>query len=408
MNLSNLRNHYPELFSNLEENGYSKRYIQFFREELNRIFRNEAGNQWTSYTDIYLDYEETPHSINYLRSKRTIIGALEQFDVYNRFPDGRHRHTLFERGTYHRLISEFKELIDYYCLAEEKRGKKATTILHESQNTASFLYQMQERGCKSLSDISEEDVMSFFLSESGQLIRSCSYKKNISAVFKAGISWKEKECQRILSFLPLLRENRKNIQYLLPEEITMLRQSLKDKRISLRNNAVISLLFYTGLRGCDIAALTLNDIVWEHDLIRLTQLKTDVPLELPLTPAVGNAIYDYVTEERPESNDTHLFLAETRPFKSLSADNIGNIVAKVLKISGLRQNPGDRQGTHIFRHNLAVSLLESGVPRPVITQTLGHTNPESLEPYLRANFKHLKECAISIEKFPVNKAMSLS
>ncbi|ANU46274.2 hypothetical protein ADH76_22045 [Enterocloster clostridioformis] len=54
-----------------------------------------------------------------------------------------------------------------------------------------------------------------------------------------------------------------------------------------------------------------------------------------------------------------------------------------------------------LRHNLASSLLENGVPQPVITQTLGHTAPDSLEPYLRADFVHLKECALSIEAFPL-------
>jgi len=78
-------------------------------------------------------------------------------------------------------------------------------------------------------------------------------------------------------------------------------------------------------------------------------------------------------------------------------------VAKVLKTAGLRQNSGERKGTHIFRHNLASSMLGNGVPQPVIAQTLGHTAPDSLEPYLRADFVHLKECAISVEAFPLAK-----
>ena len=48
-------------------------------------------------------------------------------------------------------------------------------------------------------------------------------------------------------------------------------------------------------------------------------------------------------------------------------------------------------------------MLENGVPQPVITQTLGHTAPDSLEPYLRADFIHLKECALSVEQFPLAK-----
>lgn len=89
------------------------------------------------------------------------------------------------------------------------------------------------------------------------------------------------------------------------------------------------------------------------------------------------------------------------PFSPLAAGSIGNIVAKACRLAGIRQEPGDRKGTHIFRHSLASSMLENGVPQPVITQTLGHTAPDSLEPYLRADFVHLKECALSIEAFPL-------
>lgn len=151
---------------------------------------------------------KAPHSKDYLRNKRTIIGALEQFDDFGRMPDGRSRHTLFERGSYHLLCSEFRELIDF-TVYMRKRGKKESTIRGEALNTASFLHQMQQRGAQCLDAIMEEDVLSFFLVEGGSLQRSCSYKKNIAAVFKAGLNWKAAQCRKVLSFLPVLRENRK-------------------------------------------------------------------------------------------------------------------------------------------------------------------------------------------------------
>ncbi|PSR23230.1 MAG: hypothetical protein C7B45_03810 [Sulfobacillus acidophilus] len=55
----------------------------------------------------------------------------------------------------------------------------------------------------------------------------------------------------------------------------------------------------------------------------------------------------------------------------------------------------------MFRHYLATALLSHGVPQPVISQTLGHTEPHSLETYLSADFPHLKACALSIARRPV-------
>ena len=100
-----------------------------------------------------------------------------------------------------------------------------------------------------------------------------------------------------------------------------------------------------------------------------------MPVEIPLSAVVGNAVYDYLEQERPDTGSVRLFLSETHPFSPMSAQGIANIVAKACRLAGIRQDPGDRKGTHIFRHNLASSMLENGVPQPVITQTLGHTAP---------------------------------
>lgn len=138
MDLQNLKEHHEELLSFMENNGYSSTYIRRFREEINRILAKADSHDWQSYRDVYLDYLKAPHSKDYLRNKRTIIGVLEQFDDFGRMPDGRSRHTLFERGSYHLLCSEFRELIDFYRIYEKKRGKKESTIRGEALNAASF------------------------------------------------------------------------------------------------------------------------------------------------------------------------------------------------------------------------------------------------------------------------------
>ncbi len=250
MDLQNLREHHEGLLFFMENNGYSSTYIQRFRDEINHILADADSSRWQSYRDIYLEYLKVPHSKDYLRNKRTIIGALEQFDLFGRLPDGRHRHTLFERGSYHLLEPEFQELIDFYRIYEKQRGKKESTIRGEALNTASFLYQMQGQGAQCLDEVTEDAVLSFFVSEDGSLLKGCSYKKNISAVFKAGLNWKEPQCQRILSFLPLLRETRKTIQYLTQDEIRLLRAAVESSGFSARNRAIILLLLFTGLRHC--------------------------------------------------------------------------------------------------------------------------------------------------------------
>jgi len=112
MDFQNLLVHHQKLLSYLESNGYSNIYIHRFRHEIDRILEGAKAKCWVSYTDVYLEYTHTSQSKEYLRNKRTIIGAIEQFDRYGKYPNGRRRHTLFKRGAYHLLLPEFQELID--------------------------------------------------------------------------------------------------------------------------------------------------------------------------------------------------------------------------------------------------------------------------------------------------------
>jgi integrase len=405
MNVKNLRDNCSKLISYMETNDYSKTYVGRFKREIKKILADEDSTEWSCYRDVYLEYTKTSHSPDFLRNKRTIIGAIEQFDVYGRYPDGRRRHELFERGSYPLLSPEFKSVIDLYCEVEKKRGKKSTTIYTESHNASTFFFSLQQKGINSLDKATEEAVLSIFMSPDETLLRSCSYKKNIAAVLKACIPYHPETCPQLLAFLPALRETRKNIQYLTSEEIQKVKGTLADGEnlLTLRDRAIGILALYTGLRGCDIVGLTLDDIDWNRDLIYIRQQKTESHFELPLTAVVGNVIYDYLTSEHPHTISRYIFVSQNKPYDRLKNRSIGNVAARIMKAAGIRQSKGDRKGFHIFRHHLATALLGNGVPQPVISRTIGHTSPDSLESYLRADFPHLKECSINIERFPVPK-----
>jgi integrase len=133
-------------------------------------------------------------------------------------------------------------------------------------------------------------------------------------------------------------------------------------------------------------------------MICLVQKKTSVPLTIPLPTVVGNALYDYLEEERKSDSRSFFITATGKDFKS---SDVSYCVKKVFMAAGIRQNKDDRQGSHIFRHHLATRLLEHEVAQPVISQILGHTDPVSIQAYLSADMKHLRDCALSIEDYPL-------
>jgi integrase len=406
MNVENLRNNHPKLISYMEAAGYSKDYIGRLQSEIQKILTEADTKDWHCYSDVYRDYKAIPLSPDSLEKKRAFIGAIKEFDLHGKYPDGKWS-GLVERGAYPKLAAEFRLLIDYYSTAERKRGKKESSIRTESQNAASFLLSLQRAGISKLDDTTEEAVMSVFVSPEGEPLKSHANRKCISVVLKVCTPLNPNACRKALSFLPATRQVRKNIQYLTPQETQYFLDAMDDmsNSLTLRDRAIGKLAYYTGLRCCDIAAMELASIDWECDIIRVKQQKTDEPLELPLTATVGNAIYDYLTNERPPVDCPILFLTQKGPYRGMESATIWLVAARIMENAGIRQSRGDRKGFHIFRHHLATTLLSNGVPQAVISDTLGHAAPKSVEAYLSADFVHLKECALSIAGFPVSEGV---
>ena len=405
MNFINLQSHYHKLLDYLKKEGYTESYIQRVRKNIQWILKNEKQNTWESYIDIYHDRVHKLESKQNKKNHRIAFGAIQRFDLYGEYPDRRRiKNSFIKRGAYHQLIPEFKEIIDFYKQSPEVSHLKESSIKASVSGASSFFYEMQNRGINHLDCISEKDTLSFFLDSEGNITKSSGYKNQIAAVFKAAIDFKENECKLLLAYLPKMRRKRKNIQFLTQEEVESIHSLIDDEKskLSLRDRAIGKLLFFTGIRACDIANLKLEDINWETDEIYISQQKTDHPLVLPLTATVGNSIYDYLVNERPINDDNHLFLGSVYPHYSFEAGAVYYQAGKIYKEAGIRQNKGDKRGTHLFRHHVATSFLGSGISRPIISQTLGHASPKSLDSYLHADFVHLKKCALSIEKFPVS------
>ena len=163
------------------------------------------------------------------------------------------------------------------------------------------------------------------------------------------------------------------------------------------------LLYFTGLRASDAANLQFRDIYWEKDKIHVLQQKSGVPVNIPLSAPVGNALFDYIQNDRPKSENSQIFLCGYPPYDPISGYTIWAIASTIYKAAGVLQTKDKQYGTHLFRYHMATYLSEQGISQPVISEVLGHEAPESLDHYLAADMVHLKECALSIKEFPVSE-----
>jgi integrase len=369
MNTQHLQENYPKLLEHMREDGYGVGYIKSIEREILFILSVAADKDWESYSDVYRDYVNASLCKNTLRSKLTCLSVIEGFVQYGRYPDG-HRQQRFKTLRLYPLLSaEFKGIIDCYRKFENQRGRKlATTIEGEASQATGFFHCLQQSGINAIDKITQSSVLSVFVDGKGEIIRSHTYKNATATVLNACIaagSESSESLAKVAAFLPELRKNRKNIQYLTHDEISKIKRILTNTNsgISLRNKAVGILLLYTGLRRSDIAGLKIGDIDWEREVIFICQQKTNVPKQLPIRAIVGNALYDYITLERPATENEYVFISQNRPYERFTNRGIGSIADVIMKAANVRQNTGDRKGMHVFRHHVATALMENGVAR---------------------------------------------
>ena len=302
------------------------------------------------------------------------------------------------RGNYSKLNQSYRSIVDYFMVQRCNEHLSFHSIRRMTAMACLFFAYLQNRAYESLEDVSEEDVINFFI-EDGHPRYETSSRYRLSE-FLETVADEYPVCLKIKNWLPYIRVTRKNIQYLTDEEVQIIKDVCMDigLPLSYQIRAVVMILLYTGLRSCDIAALKLSSIDWEKEVIHVVQSKTDVPLTISMHIHAGNAIYDYITKER-NSESEYLFV--TKKNVQFKSSDVSYCVTKLFKTAGIRQNKTDRKGTHIFRHHLATKLLENEVAQPVISQTLGHTDPVSVQAYLSADIKHLRQCSLSIEDYPL-------
>ena len=163
-----------------------------------------------------------------------------------------------------------------------------------------------------------------------------------------------------------------------------------------RNKALILLALKLGLRDCDICSLTFHEVDWRNDKIRLNQNKGGEPLVLPLLTDVGNALMDYIINERPKRADNYpyVFLRVQAPHTKLTS--IYPICSKLLNRMNIKPVNGDSTGVHLLRYTMVYRLLKAKVPHQVITDALGHTSKESDKPYLSMEESMLRMCALDL------------
>jgi integrase/recombinase XerD len=161
-----------------------------------------------------------------------------------------------------------------------------------------------------------------------------------------------------------------------------------------RNRAIIETLYGSGLRVSELVNLTLSNIFFKEDIIRVTG-KGDKQRLVPLGNYSKKFIKIYMDEIRvfkkikKEDNDV-LFL--NRNGRKITRAMIFTIIKESAIKAGIKK----KISPHTFRHSFATHLLENGADLRSIQLLMGHESITTTEIYTHLDKKHLKKV---MEKF---------
>ena len=158
-----------------------------------------------------------------------------------------------------------------------------------------------------------------------------------------------------------------------------------------RDYAILLLLVTYGLRGMEVAHLTLDDIDWKRERLRVPDRKAGHFTGYPFSPIVGEAILDYLRNGRPETSDRHIFFRALAPRMPITRIAISMCASHYLRKAGISVA---RPGSHTLRHTCVQRLVDAHFPLKTIGDYVGHRSPDSTEIYTKVDVETLREVAM--------------
>lgn len=158
-----------------------------------------------------------------------------------------------------------------------------------------------------------------------------------------------------------------------------------------RDYAILLLLVTYGLRGREVAALTLDDIDWKRERLAVPERKAGHSTAFPLSAVVGEALLDYLQHGRPETSDRQVFFRAVAPRQPIGAAAVSSLARHYLLKAGVDV---PRPGSHTLRHSAVQRLVDANFDLKTIGDFVGHRSPRSTEVYAKVAVEALREVAL--------------
>lgn len=145
-----------------------------------------------------------------------------------------------------------------------------------------------------------------------------------------------------------------------------------------RDTAIISTLFFTGVRKTELLSLQVRDIDLEKYVltVRGKTSKSKRTRHIPINPTLRVHLRDYL-KERKEYTTEALFVSNNKD-SGLTKFGIKHWVNRMKNTSGVKFH------LHQIRHTFACNLARNNISLPKLQKLMGHTDLRMTERYVRS------------------------
>src|SRR5205823_4066602 len=157
---------------------------------------------------------------------------------------------------------------------------------------------------------------------------------------------------------------------------------------SLRDRALLELMYACGLRASEVIGLEVGDVDVEEGLLR-ARGKGSKERVVPVGRAAVGAVRTYLSHGRPA-------LVRLAPERALFVNFRGQALTrqglyKIVRRHATAAGLADRMSPHTLRHTFATHLLTGGCDLRSVQEMLGHADVATTQLYTHLSSQRLKD-----------------
>jgi site-specific recombinase XerD len=282
----------------------------------------------------------------------------------------------------------------FFTYLRQERGLRDTSIRHYTDHLRTFKAYLTKVGINDLRHLSPPVFSGFITDKKSQ--SAWPSLRNACGVLRVFIRYLHREGLICRNFSQCVEVPQKYRLSKIPRSITWneirLMLEVVDRRMPVgkRDYAILLLLVTYGLRSREVAALTLDDIDWRNERLRIRERKAGHSTAYPLSPIIAQSIVEYLKYGRPETTDRHIFFRVLAPHTPLTYSAISSRATHYLHKAGITVS---RAGSHTLRHTCVQRLVDAQFSLKVIGDYVGHRSTASTEIYTKVDIESLREVA---------------